>query len=356
LYVFVWIFEERKMSRLFFAAMAGVVYFCVVTGAEGALVHRWGFDDPAGSTTAVDSVGGNTGILRGKNVGSNGSAAYIDVGAGIAGDAVRLQFIKGSPANSDAVNFAGENTDAGHVALDSGVYNGGAIPGLARPAKAVTMAGWFKINQPALSPGQLIPSYWMIWSTALVNNIGSGYPNQAKIHGGGVIDFRSMDPNAKGPATATPHIAPNVQPGFNMFDDQWHHIVWTQSAGNPSPGYETVQKVYIDGVIAANGETSHPSATIDLDSYSTKANLLVLGGAIFGRTGGNVPVGAFDGWIDEFRIYDEALGDAEVAELYNNPGLGFGGPIVAAPLPSAWAMGLVLTGMLMVKRRRRAMV
>ena len=77
-----------------------------------------------------------------------------------------------------------------------------------------------------------------------------------------------------------------------LVNDQWSHIVWTYDGHH--------QKIYVNGLLVATGE--------DLDTPLTNyEGTLRLG---------NVPGGSFfDGLIDDVRIYERALSDAEVAGL-----------------------------------------
>lgn len=319
---------------------------------NAGLVHHWTFDDAASSTVAVDSVGGHHGTLRGRSVGTSGSQAHLVTNGGVIGGAVRLRWVP-SDQNTVAKSSRDVNTDAGHVDLADGLYQGGV--GNGSNAKAVTYAGWFRFNPTptyAEYPNAIRVRDWRVWSSHVVNaGGGQGFRVQAKTFGDKGIQMASMSEpthpvHAVGPATANPNVAPNVQPGFDLFDGQWHHVVWTQTADDPDDhGNQTVQKIYIDGVIAANDSSSNPAASIDPDSYSTGGHNLVLGGARYYRTNGNggpLTVGAFDGWIDDFRIYDEALGEAAVQSLYTQ-------------VPEPGTIGLLsAAGLILARRRSRA--
>jgi hypothetical protein len=91
-----------------------------------------------------------------------------------------------------------------------------------------------------------------------------------------------------------------------VLDDQWHHIAVT---------YDGSQKcIYADGVL----DNSVP-ATGTINTTDTPV--------MIGKNG-QVPGHAFDGVIDDVRIYDYALTAAEVQTLYD---MGSGGPAPSGP-------------------------
>lgn len=87
---------------------------------------------------------------------------------------------------------------------------------------------------------------------------------------------------------------------------KWHHVVGTYNPG-------TAQSIYIDGVLIETGGATNNIA-------STGSDILI------GATLSNAPTNFFNGKIDDARIYNRALSDAEVKNLYlatkGNPNLG----------------------------------
>lgn len=74
-----------------------------------------------------------------------------------------------------------------------------------------------------------------------------------------------------------------------VFDDVWHHVVWTDLAG--------AGRVYVDGVPADAAAFSYSPGTLTLDTTTL--------GALERRpTDTKYP---FTGWIDEFSVWDEVL-------------------------------------------------
>lgn len=103
---------------------------------------------------------------------------------------------------------------------------------------------------------------------------------------------------------------------YNVTLDQWNHyvIVYDSTAENPnglsvnSKGenvpYEGVVRLYVDGKLV--GTNTH---CLKPQHAATTANWL--GRSRF------APDPYFKGWMDEFRIYDRCLDEAEITELYN---------------------------------------
>ena len=90
----------------------------------------------------------------------------------------------------------------------------------------------------------------------------------------------------------------HVQSTNDIFDSDWHHIVWVDNNGNA--------KLYIDGILDAT-DFSYTPTTITLNTTSIGA---------LERTSVS---SCFNGNIDEVRIYRRALSAAEILERYINP-------------------------------------
>ncbi len=96
--------------------------------------------------------------------------------------------------------------------------------------------------------------------------------------------------------------AANIDTTFStpsqLFNDTWHHIVFGRSLSE--------HFVYLDGV-------KQTPTTPD----STLADLTNISNFYIGATGGASPSEVFSGLIDEVRVYDVALNDQQVFQLYN---------------------------------------
>lgn len=81
----------------------------------------------------------------------------------------------------------------------------------------------------------------------------------------------------------------------------WNHVVitydYSSTANDPV--------FYVNGSVVSGSETATPAGTASAET----SNLVI------GDNGGQIRV--FDGFIDEFRVYNRALSAAEVAQLYN---------------------------------------
>jgi hypothetical protein len=81
---------------------------------------------------------------------------------------------------------------------------------------------------------------------------------------------------------------------------QWHHVVATVSG--------TTGKVYLDGILDGTGNVGNiPDNALDI---------------YIGRAHPNNGAGVnewFNGIIEDVRIYNRALSDTEIQQLYNTP-------------------------------------
>jgi len=83
--------------------------------------------------------------------------------------------------------------------------------------------------------------------------------------------------------------------GNSINIDKWHHITFVKNGNNIGD-----TQIYINGNLAADD-----AAIPELNSGS-------------GHIGGNTPWNPFFGNIDDFKIYDRALTESEISELYQN--------------------------------------
>ncbi len=82
-----------------------------------------------------------------------------------------------------------------------------------------------------------------------------------------------------------------------VFDGAWHHVAWTDKAG--------AAHLYIDGSAADTASYSYTPGTLTM-------NTTTIGALIRTSTAAKYP---FIGWIDDFAIWDEALGTNSIAAL-----------------------------------------
>jgi LmbE family N-acetylglucosaminyl deacetylase len=96
---------------------------------------------------------------------------------------------------------------------------------------------------------------------------------------------------------------PDLTPAIALNDGQWHHVAYTVDAA----AEET--RLYIDGVLVASSTTT-PAVTLP----SLFNNFEI------GRLGRSAPTDAFEGSIDELKIFDTVLSAGEIQMLAQGPG------------------------------------
>jgi len=86
-------------------------------------------------------------------------------------------------------------------------------------------------------------------------------------------------------------------------DNSWHHVVLTRDSGSG------VSQVYIDGSL----EDTATSAAGDVGNSFNRIGSII-------DTGGTPTY--FEGYLDEFKMYDGVLGSSQVQEIYDNESVG----------------------------------
>ncbi len=114
-------------------------------------------------------------------------------------------------------------------------------------------------------------------------------------------------------------------------DGSWHHFLGTKDSG-------TGRVLYIDGLAVATG----PAGTV-LEQGTTPVMI-----------GENPDANAREwvGDIDDVAIWNRALSETEVLEIYNAGLAGNSLPLVAIPEPSVGLLGALSLGLLAFRRRR----
>jgi hypothetical protein len=245
-------------------------------GSSG-LIGWWKFDEGSG-TSAGDSSGyGNTGTLKntptwaaghiGNAVSLNGTNQYVDV------------------ANPWNFNFE---------------HN-----------QAFTLAAWINRNASSDVDDEMIdklnqsgtPSGYSDWMPANGNTdiFGHGTPNNITCTAN-CVAMTLTDKSGNFLSVA----ATNTSAGAGA----WHHIAFTYDGSNNSSG----AKIYVDGV-SQTLTTSSGGCTGCFTSTMTNTNDLFLGIDITANS-----FDYFHGSMDDVRIYNRALGAAEITALYNGSG------------------------------------
>jgi hypothetical protein len=228
----------------------------VASVAQANLIARWSFDSGAGGTTAIESVSGFDGTLVG--------AAVITPGGGISGGALSLE---------------GESP---------GLVNAGdvlAFTGLER----FSIQAWVKTEQStgALVVGRhkqfVTTGYWLG-----LNDTGDGAPIEVE---GSFHFFQSDNPPFN-----------SGDQGIN--DGEWHQIVAVRNTS------ASQLRLYVDGVRVPEAGSSG-----SINNLLETAAPFLIGGMIADDN----PVNTYTGLIDEVRVWDNALSDADVAFFYEHP-------------------------------------
>ncbi|MEK7952002.1 LamG-like jellyroll fold domain-containing protein [Luteolibacter soli] len=222
--------------------------------AEAALISHYTFDETSG-TTAVDKG----------SAGANGTiGANVTLGA--------------AGKFGTAFTFHNDATQAGIVDMEN----------------ATTFA--------AINASQAVTiSVWLKWATSTANR------DTAVFLGSNAASDRYLDVGTTG-GTNTANLGgvfgrtraattfPDLIRGAALNDGQWHHVAYTANATTD------VTQIYIDGVLAG-------STTTPLFTFPAFNNFEV------GRLGRSAPTDAYDGSVDELRIYDSVLTAGEIASL-----------------------------------------
>ena len=223
-------------------------------------IGHWRFDEANGDTAHDASGHGLYGILAGPN-----------------GGAIRVSSGKfGGAAEFDGGEFI---NPAQHVV----VYNTTAIDNLIRGNK-ITATCWFSMDDTTVNEQNPIAIYrnkdnWIHFRRLV--RVAAGENRKWRL-------CQKLNGNADCKNTSNGNYTPNP--------NTWYHFVWTIDG--------STHKLYIDNDCKATLHLSNPVSNI-----GDGANLY------FGSMDGKwTPM---DGWIDQVRIYNRVLGDAEIAKLYN---------------------------------------
>jgi hypothetical protein len=171
-------------------------------------------------------------------------------------------------------------------------------PSSLKPSEALTISAWVKFNTSV--SGRKIAGFGYTGAA----NIGWGY--QLYDAGSNYLGFRISNSSTLTGCRTSKALAPNT----------WHHLIGTYN------GTDTA-RFYIDGLLACSTTTAG-FGPIYYDYYSEKFTV----GADQSHASS-----VFDGAVDDVRVYDRVLPDADIAELYSY----IGGPAPAnrSPVVSA---------------------
>ena len=121
--------------------------------------------------------------------------------------------------------------------------------------------------------------------------------------------------------------ARGIQSGTNLSIDQWYHLAFTYDGRGGSSAYDGMN-LYINGSLDSSTDWSYLSYTA---MNNTNADF-ILGDLI---TGGSNTYD-FNGNLDEAAIFNKALTQAEVSQIYNN---GYAADLTSLSPISWWRLG-----------------
>jgi hypothetical protein len=236
--------------------VGAIMTVLLATASDAALLARWSFDEAEDETVAVDSAGSIDGTLEGD--------AVFEPGAGIRGGAVSID-----SATDDRVNMGNKYSFAGNAAFSLQVW-----------VKTTSKAGMVVVGRHTM--GSL--NGYMI----ALNDVGDGAPNEVA---GSCHFYQSDNPQ---------HHSGDV----GLDDGEWHQILVVRDA---AAGHH---RLYVDGRrVPGEGQTG------GLTNISASASPLLVGGV----TSAGELAGSYTGLVDEVRIWNNALDDAEALYLWGRP-------------------------------------
>ncbi len=93
-------------------------------------------------------------------------------------------------------------------------------------------------------------------------------------------------------------------------DEEWHHVIYIVDSAKELNKYTA----YIDGNLVVSGSETLPPREWESISYDKDMRMLI--GAIDNRPRTSKPVQNWKGKLDDIRLYNRALSEAEISELY----------------------------------------
>lgn len=248
-----------------------------------------------------------------------------------------------SQANADLIGHWKLDENSGSFAADSSTYGNDAtltgnqtwVPGVAGSASDFPGGGanfWGVTLGPELPTGAEARTItgWINTDTFGdrkffgYGTAGSGLAFNFTMEGNGVR-FR--------------HGGGNITYG-SVLADEWTHVAVRVNDGAIDTGDVDV---FINGMLAPITGTANGGINTILNTPDSEF-----------RIGSNFQNNSFDGSIDDVQFYDTALTDAEILQIFNNPGSSLNDLQAPVPEPAALALWSLLgIGLAVFRRRRR---
>ena len=268
----------RPLTALKLCASASLLL--AAFSAQADLIDHWNFEEAAGTTTADSGIGSNTGTL----------------GAGASWSTTEFA------PNGSTASIQFDGTDLAHVEIKS--YTAPLVGG----TNNRTISAWVKTN--GASPADINLS---------ILSYGRNF-------GGQKWNFRSTQDNT----TLNPsgQLRTEVNGGYiigttSVTDGQWHHVAVVLNGGTPDV---TELSLYVDGVL----EGIHSSLTEAINTDTAGGTNVFIGDDHSNRE--------WNGWLDDVRIYNEALDASAIA-------------LIASTVPEPSTLAFTVLGMLCIARR-----
>lgn len=282
-----------------------VLMFFYSPDSKAALIGYWNLDETTGQ--ALDSSGnGRDSISIGSSV-TRGEP-------GISGYSYRFQ---GTDNNEDGVNF-GVGTSNTSQTLDQAIDLTGdlsisfwlRVPD-GGPAGTHDVNAGVWLGDPTVSNRFVTAG---ITSSNTSVTLPTALGGSTVVHGGPFGSNR-IDSNLRA-----------LGDDVVLTDGEWHHMALTIDGG-------TLMRLFLDGDLVAS--VSSPATYVTLPATLSKL--------AFGRLADSSDSGYLNGWLDEVSLYNHALSEVEVEELYLTH---------AIPEPATWlAMCVGIALALPLKRR-----
>ncbi len=267
-------------------------------GAPSAgLVGHWKLDESGNTSTAADTGGSNNGTLTGFPADPTANWVSGNVGGSLSFDGANDRVIVGDPAGGE---------------LDFGT------------TQSFTLSAWINTNNAASLTRPLSKGHWG-WT-------GGGY--------GMWVDNGQLSAGTTGTsqATSTQTLTTNTV----ISNGNWYHVaaVFDQTA--------KTMELYVDGIAQdlTVGGTTCGTVTGTVLDYSACGTATASSAHDFVIGASHTNNEHFDGEVDDVRVYNRALSDAEIGSLFKaTGGIGSVGPTGCSTIGDVCSDGSVYAGL-----------